>query len=173
VPAEVTFTNGAKDWIAAYERSRPPFRIRTWGLPQLRKLISEHLDVAFKHDVSLSTLRKVSDILDIETSLTDALWYGRKPANDQVPDDWPSDLAEGMRAAKRRMEEQYGKEVLLKHVENEWAWGFLSGKVSAIRWVLGFEWDMLDSSVPEPSASGRAAPNPSVAGPIRPEGQTE
>ena len=50
-----------------------------------------------------------------------------------------------MRAAQRRIEEQYGVEELMKNVESDWAWGFLSGKVSAIRWVLGYEWDMLDS----------------------------
>jgi hypothetical protein len=43
------------------------------------------------------------------------------------------------------MEEQYGEEELAKDVASDWDWGFLSGKVSAIRWVLGFDWDMLDS----------------------------
>jgi hypothetical protein len=43
------------------------------------------------------------------------------------------------------MEEQYGREELLKNVESDFAWGMLSGKLSAIRWVLGYEWDMLDS----------------------------
>lgn len=139
-------TNGAKDWIASYERTQPPFRIRTWELPQLRKLLASHLDVAFKHDVSVSTLRRVSDILDVEASLTDALWYGRKPGHGRpVPDHWAPDIVEGMRKAMLRMEEQYGIEELEKHTESDWAWGFLSGKVSAIRWVLGYDWDMLDS----------------------------
>ncbi|WP_296604578.1 restriction endonuclease [Nocardioides sp.] len=139
-------TNGAKDWIASYERSHPPFRIRTWEMPQLRKLLADHLDVAFKHDVPVSTLRKVSDILDAEASLADALWYGRKPGHDQpVPDGWSPELITGMRDAMRRMEDQYGIEALQAHNESDWAWGFLSGKVSAIRWVLGYEWDMLDS----------------------------
>ena len=43
------------------------------------------------------------------------------------------------------MEEKYGVAELDKNVESDWAWGFLSGKVSAIRWVLGDEWDMVDS----------------------------
>ncbi|AYF32019.1 restriction endonuclease [Micromonospora tulbaghiae] len=139
-------TNGAKDWIASFERGQPPFRIRTWELPQLRNLVAEHLDVAFRHDVSLSTLRRVSDILDAEASLVDALWYGRKPGHDQaVPAERPEEIVAKMRAAMRRMEEQYGAEELTKHTESDWAWGFLSGKISALRWVLGYEWDMLDS----------------------------
>jgi hypothetical protein len=45
----------------------------------------------------------------------------------------------------RKLISEHGEEELLKHTESDFAWGFLSGKVSAIRWVLGFEWDMLDS----------------------------
>lgn len=139
-------TNGAKDWIARYEESRPPFRIRVWEMPQLRKLLADHLDVAFRHNVSVSTLRRVSDILDAESILSDALWYGRKPGHDQpVPEGWAEDVVKAMRQAMFRMEEQYGREALEKHTQSDWDWAFLSGKVSAIRWVLGYEWDMLDS----------------------------
>lgn len=141
------FTNGAKDWIATYQaNSSPPFRIRTWEMPQLRHLLAEHLDVAFRHDVHTETLRRVSDILAAEAELFDRLWYGRKPAHDApVPSNWAPDIVGGMRAAQRRIEDQYGLDLLMKDVESDWAWGFLSGKVSAIRWVLGYEWDMLDS----------------------------
>jgi len=139
-------TNGAKDWIAEYERSRPPFRIRIWEMPQLRRLLVNHMDVAFNHDVYTSSLRRVSDILAIEAELTDKLWYGRKPGHDDpVPDDWKPEIVAGMRAAQRQMEEQYGMEELLSHVKSDFEWGMLSGKVSAIRWILGYDWDMLDS----------------------------
>lgn len=142
------FTNGAKDWISSYEeKSRPPFRIRTWEMPQLRRLLSDRLDLAFRHDVQTETLRRVADILAAEAELTDRLWYGRKPGHDQpLPEDLSPELVKGMRTAQRQMEEQYGVEELMKDVETDWAWGLLSGKVSAIRWVLGYEWDMLDSS---------------------------
>lgn len=139
-------TNGAKDWIDQFGRTRPPFRIRIWELPQLRGLLANHLDVAFKHDVEVSTLRRVSDILAAEAALGDALWYGRKPGHDQpAPADLPADLVAGMRQAMRRMEEQYGKDELEEHTQSDWHWGFLSGKVSALRWVLGSDWDVLDS----------------------------
>lgn len=151
-PATVLFiasgylSNGAKDWIAEYERSRPPFRIRVWEMPQLRRLLVNHMDVAFNHDVHTSSLRRVSDILAIEAELTDKLWYGRKPGHDDdVPGDWEPEIVAGMRAAQRQMEEQYGMEELLSHVASDFNWGMLSGKVSAIRWVLGEDWDMLDS----------------------------
>lgn len=141
------FTNGAKDWMAEYERNtRPPFRIRTWEMPQLRRLLTDHMDIAFRHNVHTETLRRVADILAAETELTDRLWYGRKPADgDPRWDEFPSDVAERAKAGMRRVEQEIGIEVLQGDVESDWAWGFLSGKVSAIRWVLGYEWDMLDS----------------------------
>lgn len=140
-------TNGAKDWIADYERtSRPPFRIRVWEKPQLLKLVEKNLDLAFKHDVGTSTLRRVSEILAIESELSDRLWYGRKPADEDVPSlDWPEDIKAGMLAEKRRVEEEYGVESLEKDVATDWAWAYLSGKISAVRWVLGDDWDNLDS----------------------------
>lgn len=140
------FTNGAKDWMAHYERNNyPPFRIRTWEMPQLRRLLTDHMDIAFRHNVHTETLRRVADILAVEAGLTDRLWYGRKPADDDLRwDEYPPDIAERAKAAKRRVEE-IGLDVLRGDVESDWAWGFLSGKVSAIRWVLGYEWDMLDS----------------------------
>ncbi|MFC9975230.1 restriction endonuclease [Spirillospora sp. NPDC127200] len=139
-------TNGAKDWIADYERNRPPFRIRVWEMPQLRRLILKHMDVAFNHDVQTSTLRRVSDILAAESELTDKLWYGRKPANESsIPESWEPDIVAGMLKAKKDMEERYGLDELLSHMESDFAWGMLSGKISAIRWILGYDWDMLDS----------------------------
>jgi hypothetical protein len=85
----------------------------------------------------------------VEAELTGKLWYGRKPPSDgPLPtnlQDRPREIVEGMRRAQKRVEEQYGKDELLRHVESDFAWGMLSGKVSAIRWILGYEWDMLDS----------------------------
>lgn len=140
-------TNGAKDWIADFQRtSNPPYRIRVWEKPQLLRLVEPHLDVAFKHDVGTSTLRRVSEISQAETALFDQLWWGRKPSEDAVDGlGWPEDIKAGMLSAKKQVEEQYGLEELMKNVESDWAWGYLSGRISAIRWVLGDEWHNLDS----------------------------
>jgi hypothetical protein len=131
------------------QHSSPPFRIRPWERPPARGMVADHLDIAFRHDASTSTLRQVSEILRIEAELTDRLLYGRKPdSSAQLPDSYsgvPQDLIEGMRAAQARMEAQYGREELYSPTASQFDWGFLSGKVSSIRWVLGDEWDNLDS----------------------------
>lgn len=46
-------------------------------------------------------------------------------------------------AAAKRKEQQYGKKNLGPW--DNFEWGMLNGKLSAIRWMLGDEWDMLDT----------------------------
>jgi hypothetical protein len=33
----------------------------------------------------------------------------------------------------------------MDNIKSDWHWGFVSGKLLALRWVLGDEWDMLDT----------------------------
>jgi hypothetical protein len=105
------------------------------------------MDLAFKHEVETSALRRVSEIIAVERELFDRLWYGRSEASvsDTRPETYSADIWEGAKAAARRIEEQYGVELLRKDTETKFDWGMLSGKISAIRWVLGEEWDFLDS----------------------------
>jgi hypothetical protein len=50
---------------------------------------------------------------------------------------------EGALAAAKRVEEEFGKENLGPWTDFEW--GMINGKLSALNWVMGEEWDMLDT----------------------------
>jgi Restriction endonuclease len=141
------FTNGAKDWLATLQSNKPPFRLRTWEMPHLRRLLAGKLDLAFKHEIETAALRRVSEIISVERELFDKLWYGRSQAaaTDERPANYTEEIWRGAQAAARRAEGQYGRDELLSHTETQFAWGMLSGKIAAIRWVLGDEWDNLDS----------------------------
>ncbi|MDB5971031.1 MAG: hypothetical protein JWQ90_3481 [Hydrocarboniphaga sp.] len=49
----------------------------------------------------------------------------------------------GAQRAARNTERRYGKKDLGPWTDFEW--GMINGKLSAIRWMLGDEWDMLDT----------------------------
>jgi hypothetical protein len=50
---------------------------------------------------------------------------------------------EGALKAAARVEKDYGLENLGPW--DDFDWGMINGKLSALRWVLGDEWDMLDT----------------------------
>lgn len=107
--------------------------------------------------------RRYSDILQAIEKLREQVWYNRH----QV---WLQKLASGeavlikddeergkdpfglrthrsvfelARMAAKRVEDTYGLDELWPW--DDFEWGMINGKLSALRWVLGDEWDMLDT----------------------------
>jgi hypothetical protein len=92
-------------------------------------------------------MRAVKKILAAEQEMMDRVWYERKLVMIEKISNrlelMPSeDIMDGMGESMRRVEEKYGKETL---EYDEFEWGMLNGKLSALRWVLGEDWDMLDT----------------------------
>jgi hypothetical protein len=55
----------------------------------------------------------------------------------------PKDIVRGAKAGALEMEAKYGKNNLGPY--DDFEWGMINGKLSALRWVLGDKWDMLDT----------------------------
>jgi hypothetical protein len=120
----------------------------------------DEMDFEFNH---FDQPRRLSEILEAEHLLFRQVWYNRhwnlciavesgktrvvsrenystRPyRDDQILDA----VWQGALAAAKRTEDKVGKENLGPWTDFEW--GMINGKLSALRWVLGDEWDMLDT----------------------------
>lgn len=139
-------SNPAKEYLESYKRNNhPPFKIRIWEKPQLVRMMSRKIALQRKYDLTDMPIRSTKQILAAAEELGDRLWYGRSDPERYRADGTPEYIIKGAIKAQRAAEKKYGKKSLIGDVKDDWHWGFLSGKVSAIRWVLGDDWDMLDS----------------------------
>ncbi|MBV8993500.1 MAG: DUF4935 domain-containing protein [Pseudonocardiales bacterium] len=92
--------------------------------------------------------RTFSEILKAEQEYFDKIWYVRhlihldKQSLGQTEPP-PPEIQAQAHAAARAIEERYGKDNVGPW--DDWGWGFVHGKLSALRWVLGSDWDFLDT----------------------------
>lgn len=94
--------------------------------------------------------RTLAEIVDAMEEFFDRVWYVRSIVHaDAENEEVSKDISAGARAARRRVEERYGRDSLWKPIgpghDEAWEYGYISGKLATLRWVLGSEWDFLDT----------------------------
>lgn len=139
-------SNPCKDYLKDYEeKNKPPYRIKYWERPTLER-ITEGRD-EFLRSVLFRMPRSQEEILVAEQEFFDRIWYDRKLMFEKRLADGvtppPQDILDRMRRAMLGVEDRYAKDNLGPYSPFEW--GMLNGKLSALRWVLGDDWDMLDT----------------------------
>ena len=107
--------------------------------------------------------RRLTEIVEAIDELVTKVWYTRHqvrrekiedgttkiveketfPVKDHATRPIQRDIWEGALQAAARVEKRFGLENLGPW--DDFEWGMLNGKLSALRWVLGDEWDMLDT----------------------------
>lgn len=91
--------------------------------------------------------RGLEEITAAAKEMEAKVWYDRHRMlmEDRKPSDRPIPVDALARAesAARTIEATYGKADLGPYSDFEW--GMLNGKLSALRWVMGDEWDFLDT----------------------------
>lgn len=106
--------------------------------------------------------RSGTEIFEISEDIAQKIWYDHHQLRQQqiaegkiriIPDAGfdpktaqstiTESIWEGAKQSARRVEKRFGKDNLGPWTKFEW--GMLNGKLSALRWCLGFEWDMLDT----------------------------
>jgi PIN domain len=109
---------------------------------------SEFTDEAEEVELVHEEPRTLGEIRDAEREFFDKIWYVRKLIlREKIAAGEHDPLFEAMRervdAGMREIEERYGADNVGPW--DDWEWGFINGKLSALRWVLGSEWDFLDT----------------------------
>jgi len=141
-------SNAAKDYLESYKRNkRPPFRIKYWERPQLEQLAGPKRTLLMQFGLVKEKLRSTREIKKAEEECFDKRWYDRHmmfwhARHERRFKDQLKIMREAHKAAKR-IKKKYGRKNLGPYSDFEW--GMLAGKHSALRWVLGDDWDMLDT----------------------------
>lgn len=98
-------------------------------------------------DIEGDEVRTLEDVLEAENMFLDKIWFDRHLSLEyrieQGMEDVNPEIWQGAMESARKVIEKYGEENLGPYSDFEW--GMLNGKLSALRWVLGDEWDMLDT----------------------------
>ena len=93
--------------------------------------------------------RILAQIVEAEQEFFDRVWYVRSIVHEDDRGDLPDDIRAGMMSARDRVEAAHGRDELWKAIgpghDEAWEYGYISGKLAALRWVLGSEWDFLDT----------------------------
>ncbi len=114
-------------------------------------------DILFEHDFTEET-RGLQEILSIMDELFDKVWYNRhcdlilgiENGNIRIVPDGTKEygndvIHEGILKAAQKSAQQVVDKYDNTGPWDDFEWGMLNGKLSALRWILGDEWDMLDT----------------------------
>jgi hypothetical protein len=93
--------------------------------------------------------RNLEEIREAEAYLTNILWWNRSTGFDEnykarvKNGEMSQETYDEVIKGRKRIEEEIPEEDRIP--KDQYEWGVICGKLSALRWVLGFDWDMLDS----------------------------
>lgn len=137
------------DIAAVFDGDRSTYRLGVDGLEQaLAEEFGDEWSEIVEENYFEEEPRRLDEILAAEQEMFDRVWYDRSLLHEEKALD-EGDEAEAERIrqiagpARARVEETYGADNLSPY--DKFEWGMINGKLSALRWVLGSEWDFLDT----------------------------
>jgi hypothetical protein len=149
------------DLVGCFSRSRSLYFI-TLGEALRRVQPMQFADLMIEQEW-VEEPRRLTEIVDVIDELCTKVWYNRHqvtrdkiergkikiveketcPVKDHLRRPIQRNVWEGALKSAAKVEKKYGLENLGPW--DDFEWGMLNGKLSALRWVLGDEWDMLDT----------------------------
>lgn len=149
------------DFASLFSRIKSLYFI---NLPEALRRVEPSLvtDIMLEHSWTQES-RGLTEILEAEDLLFHQVWYNRHwglrigveegrvkvvdketyPRAPGAPETVQRDVWKGALKSAKRVERRYGKKNLGPW--DDFDWGMINGKLSALRWALGDEWDMLDT----------------------------
>jgi hypothetical protein len=130
------------DFADEFDGERSKF---VYGADGLRACLEGYFGDAFvelseETEIIQDEPRTFAEILDAEQEYFHKVWYVRnfiRIHDDELP------------ASLKAVESKYGRDELQKMIgpghDEAWEYGYASGKLATLRWVLGSEWDFLDT----------------------------
>lgn len=104
-------------------------------------------DEAPDEDEYKTAPRSMEEVADVAEEFVEKIWFDRhlslRYRVEQGIETVDPQIWAGALKSAERVIRKYGEENLGPYSDFEW--GMLNGKLSALRWVLGEEWDMLDT----------------------------
>ncbi|MEU6240990.1 PIN domain-containing protein [Streptomyces sp. NPDC047024] len=129
-------------------RSRYAYGVDGLNSVMLGHFGDEFAELTEEVELVRTETRSLAEILKAENEYFEKIWYVRKLILQEkieggLHEPLNPELAKHMNAAMRNIEQRYGEENVGPW--DDWGWGFAHGKLSALRWVLGDNWDFLDT----------------------------
>ena len=142
------------DLAALFDGSRFRYVYQVEGLHDLLldyfgdEFLEEYNEVEFL--INNEEPRTLAEIVEAEQEFFDRVWYVRNYLESQnTTASLPEDIRATRLETQQEIEAQYGRESLHKPIgpghDEAWEYGYISGKLATLRWVLGSEWDFLDT----------------------------
>lgn len=137
------------DLAALFDGNRSSYRLGVEGLEEaLADEFGEEWPEIVDDNYFEEEPRRLDEILAAEQEMFDRVWYDRSLLHEQqLEDAGDTEELERLRniagPARARVEAAYGIDNLSPY--DKFEWGMINGKLSALRWVLGSEWDFLDT----------------------------
>lgn len=135
------------DFAAMFASEKSTYALGVKGLDGVLRahFPDEMTDIDAEHLWMFDEPRRLDEVLAAEQEFFDRVWYERSigrlsrlRAERNI-----SESSDPGEPGRRRLEDKYGVDGLGPYSDFEW--GMHHGKLSALRWVLGDEWDMLDT----------------------------
>jgi hypothetical protein len=119
--------------------TREDYKLEDWA-PTVRPVTD---GMTFDADGNLES-RSNDDLAAAEQELHDRVWYNRSLGSEiTLGAQELTELRRVATPARKRIEAENGADNLGPY--DDFEWGMLNGRLSAIRWALGYEWDFLDT----------------------------